>query len=181
MNSLSFTPFPNLSTQRLNLRRLKLKDDKEIHFLRSDEMVNKYIDRPKTVTNEEARKFIDKINKGIDNNEWIYWAISIKDDDKLIGTICIWNFSAEKDMAELGFELFPQFQGKGIMHEALTKIIEYGFEKLNLKKLKAYTNLQNIPSIKLLEKNKFIQEKVFDEKHSVTGESFDTVIYSLDR
>ena len=67
------------------------------------------------------------------------------------------------------------------MQEALVKIVEYGFENLKLNKLEAYTNLQNSPSTKLLEKNKFIQEKVFEEKHSVTGESFNTVIYSLER
>ena len=181
MNSLIFTPFPNLFTDRLNLRQLKLEDESEILFLRSNESINKYIDRPKTISNVDARKFIDKINYGIENNEWIYWAISIKDDDKLIGTICIWNFSAEKDIAELGFELFPQFQGKGLMQEALIKIMKYGFKKLNLKKLEAYTNQENTSSIKLLERNKFIQEKVFEEKHSITGESFNTVIYSLDR
>ena len=180
MNNINFTPFPNLTTQRLNLRQLKLDDESDIHFLRSDESVNEFIDRPITVTNEDAREFINKINNGIENNEWIYWAISPKESNKLIGTICIWNFSAEKDIAELGFELFPQFQGKGLMQEALIKIIEYGFEKLNLKKLKAYTNQLNIASIKLLKKNNFIKEKTFEEKHSLTGESFNTVIYSLE-
>jgi len=181
MNNINFSPFPNLFTDRLNLRQLKLEDDNEIYFLRTDEMVNKFIDRPKTVTKEEVRKFIDKINNGIENNEWIYWAITTKENDKLIGTICLWNISTEKDIAELGFELIPKYQGKGIMHEALVKIIEFGFTNIHLEKLKAYTNQLNIPSIKLLEKNKFIQEKVFEEKHSVTGERFNTVIYSLNR
>lgn len=181
MNNINFTPFPILTTERLVLRKLKFEDENEISFLRSDESINKYIDRPKTVTNEDAKKFIDKINAGIKNNDWIYWAITTKDNNKLIGTICLWNFSEEKDIAELGFELSTEYQGKGIMQEALAKIIEYGFENLNLKKLEAYTNQQNIPSLKLLEKNNFIQEKVFWEKHSVTGEGFNTTIYSLER
>lgn len=179
MNNLSVTPFPNLSTERLNLRQLKFKDFNEICFLRSDESVNEYIDRPQTTTIEDAKKFIIKINKGIENNEWIYWAITTKDSNKLIGTICLWNFSTEKDIAELGFELIPQFQGKGIMQETLMRIIEYGLENLNLKKINAYTNQQNIPSRKLLERNNFILEKTFEEKHSITGESLSTVIYSL--
>lgn len=181
MNNVNFKPFPNLFTDRLNLRQLKLEDESEILFLRSDKLVNKYIDRPITISNVDARKFIDYINYGIENNEWIYWAITTKNSKKLIGTICIWNFSAGKDIAELGFELFPQFQGKGIMQETLIQIIEYGFENLNLKKLEAYTNQQNIPSIKLLEKNNFILEKTIQEKRSITGESLSTVIYSLER
>ena len=180
MNNLNFTPFPNLTTERLKLRRLKLEDDKEIHFLRSDEEVNKYIDRPKTITKRDAEKFIKKINYGIDKNEWIYWAITGKESDKLIGTICIWNFSEDKLTAELGFELAPQYQGKGIMKEVLDKIIEYGFTKFKMKKLNGYTNLLNIPSINLMEKVGFVQEKIFEEKHSITGESLKTVIYSID-
>lgn len=181
MNKIDFSPFPVLYSERLILRQLKQMDDKEIYSLRSDESVNKYIDRPKTISNVDARKFIDKINYGIENNEWIYWAITTKDSDKLIGTICIWNFSAGNDIAEIGFELIPEYHGKGLMQETLIRIIEYGFENLNLKKLKAYTNQQNISSIKLLEKNNFILEKTFEEKHSITGEGFSTVIYSLDR
>lgn len=179
MNNINFTNFPNLSTDRLKLRQLKIEDDNEICFLRSDETVNKYIDRPKTLTNEDARRFIDKINSGINNSEWLYWAITLRESDKLIGTICIWNFSDDKMIAELGFELIPKYQGKGIMHEVLLKIVEYGFENLKLIKLKAYTNQQNIPSFKLLEKTGFVQEKVFEEKHSVTGEILNTVIYSV--
>lgn len=178
---MKFTLFPNLFTERLNLRQLNLEDENEIRFLRSDGSVNKYIDRPRTTTNEEAKNFIEKTNKGIARDEWIYWAISTKNNEKLIGTICLWNFSEDKDIAELGFELFPQLQGKGIMHEALVQIIEYGFEILNLIKLDACTNQRNIPSIKLLEKNNFILQKTFEEKHSITGESLSTVIYSLNR
>ncbi len=181
MNNIKFAPFPNLFTERLNLRQLNLEDKNEIRFLRSDESVNKYIDRPRTKTNEEAKNFVEKINKGIARDEWIYWAISTKNNEKLIGTICLWNFSEDKNIAELGFELFPQLQGKGIMHEALMQIVEYGFEILNLKKLEAYTNQQNISSIKLLKKNNFVLEKTIEEKHSITGESLSTVIYSLDR
>ena len=79
MNSINFAPFPILTTEKLKLRRLKLEDDNEIHFLRSDEAVNKYIDRPKTINKIDAEKFIKKINYGIDNNEWIYWAITRKE------------------------------------------------------------------------------------------------------
>ena len=114
MNKINFIPFPNLTTERLVLRQLKFEDENEICFLRSDESINKYIDRPKTATNEDARKFIDKINTGIERNDWIYWAITTKENDKLIGTICLWNFSHEKYIAELGFELIPEYQGKGI-------------------------------------------------------------------
>jgi len=73
----------------LTLRQLNREDEKEIFVHRSDERILKYIDIPKAETIEDARNFIEKINKGIDENEWVYWEITFKNDSQLIGTICL--------------------------------------------------------------------------------------------
>jgi len=159
MLHINFTPFPSITTQRLTLRRLNIKDAKEIMMLRSDERVNEFIDRPKSIDLNEAKNFMEKIDKGINNNEWIYWAITLKDNDTLIGTICLWNISVENDMAELGYELQPDFQGKGLMQEAVTKIIEYGFNKMRLKVITAFTHPNNNRSTSLLLKHNFLLDK----------------------
>jgi [ribosomal protein S5]-alanine N-acetyltransferase len=85
MLHINFTPFPNLATERLVLRKLTIKDAKEIMLLRSNEQVNKFIERTKSIDLNEAKKFIKKINNGINNNEWIYWAITLKEKNSLIG------------------------------------------------------------------------------------------------
>ena len=123
------TTFPILTTERLILRQLEIQDEQEIFFLRSDERVNKWLVAPIAQNVDEARIFINKINCGINNNEWAYWAITLKNNNKLIGTICFWNISIEENKAEIGYVLHPHFQGKGIMQEAIHKVIEYGFEK----------------------------------------------------
>jgi ribosomal-protein-alanine N-acetyltransferase len=89
MNTINFTPFPKLATKHLTLRQLNMEDEKEIFVHRSDERILKYIDIPKAETIEDARNFIEKINKGIDENEWVYWEITFKNDSQLIGTICL--------------------------------------------------------------------------------------------
>jgi len=162
MLHINFTPFPVITTQRLILRRLNIKDTKEIMMLRSDEQVNKFIDRPKSIDLTEAKQFIEKIDKGINNNEWIYWAITLKGNDNLIGTICLWNISVENDTAEIGYELLPTFQGKGIMQEAITKIIEYGFNKMKLKVITAFTHINNTQSTNLLMKYNFLPDKNYE-------------------
>ncbi len=152
---MNFTPFPEIKTERLLLRPLKTSDWQEISFLRSDEQVNKFVDRPKAETKEEAIHFIDKITKDISNNEWIYWAISLKSNSTLIGSICLWKFSEDKKTAEVGFDLHPNFQKKGIMDEALKSVIQFGFNNLHLDKIEAYTQYNNASSLQLLEKNHF--------------------------
>lgn len=158
MNKLNFRPFPKLETKRLILRKLEKCDKAEIFRLRSNDKVNKFIDRPKQKSINEASVFINKINKGVKNNEWIYWAITLKDHPKLIGTICLWNFSTTKVIAELGYELNPSLQGKGIMNESLLNVIEYGFNSIGLDIIEAYTHKKNNHSTKLLIKNGFEQD-----------------------
>jgi ribosomal-protein-alanine N-acetyltransferase len=161
MLRLLFSPFPILTTGRLVLRQLTIDDANDIFKLRSDEKVNEFIDRPKTADLSSAIKFIEKIDKGINENQSIYWVISLKGNDILIGTICLWNFLPEKDMAETGYELLPEYQGKGFMREALAKIIDFGLHKINLKIITAFTHLGNERSIRLLEKSSF----KFDNDH----------------
>ena len=57
MPSFSFTPFPELTTQRLFLRQLTDEDAPFIYLLRSDESVNKFLDRQKAASVQEAVAF----------------------------------------------------------------------------------------------------------------------------
>lgn len=156
MLPFNFTPFPKLDTERLVLRQLTIADAGPIAALRSNAAVNQYLARPKSTSPEEAIQFIDKINLNISNNTALYWVIALKENEVLIGTICLWNFNPEELTAEIGYELLPDFQGKGFMQEALQAVINYGCHTLQLKTITAYTLTENKASIKLLEKNNFI-------------------------
>jgi ribosomal-protein-alanine N-acetyltransferase len=85
----------------------------------------------------------------------------LKGKSQLIGSISLWNFSKDGTSAEVGYDLSPNFQNKGIMTEALQKVIEYGKNQLNLFYIEAYTHKENMNSIKLLEHNNFypVQER----------------------
>jgi [ribosomal protein S5]-alanine N-acetyltransferase len=179
--AFNFSPFPQLITDRLFLRRLSLDDAGEVFMLRSDETVNKYLDRPRATTIEEAKAFINKINLSIDTNLSIFWAISFKEETKLIGTICLWNFSEEENKVEIGYELLPQFHGKGIMQEAVLKVVEFAFQNLKLHSIEAWTTQQNKGSIKILERNYFARDHDLETKIDRTIEGPDLIIYSLSK
>jgi ribosomal-protein-alanine N-acetyltransferase len=155
MLQLNFSPFPTLQTERLVLRQLVPEDVNAITALRSNELVNRHLDRQKTTTTKEALLFIDKIDKGISNNQSIYWVIALKENNFLIGTICYWNIVAEKNVAEIGYELHPDYHGKGIMQQAIATVIDFGFNIMQLKAITAFTSPANIASVKSLERNNF--------------------------
>lgn len=57
--------------------------------------------------------------------------------------------------AEIGYELLPDFQGKGIMQEAISKVIDFGILHIGLNSIEAYTHSKNQSSTRLLEKFNF--------------------------
>ena len=179
MTAYSFTSFPELETERLHLRQLSLNDEKEIYFLRSDPEVNKYLDRPRASSLEEARQFIQKINEGVSARECPFWAIHLKQKAGLIGTICLWNFCHEEKRAELGYELLPQYQGKGYMTEAMQKVIGFGIKTMQLKTIEAWCRADNRASLKILEKNKFKRDKKAEARMNAEEQNQGLVIYSL--
>ena len=155
MRGRNFIPFPVLKTERLTLRQLVSSDDNEIFALRSDDNINKYLDRKPSTSIDDAKTFIQTINKNIQRNESIYWAITLNGTDKLIGTICLFDFSDDNLKAEIGYELLPDFQGKGIMQEATSKVIDFGIQHIGLNSIEAYTHFKNQSSTRLLEKFNF--------------------------
>jgi len=179
MLNITFNPFPLITTERLFLRKVEMTDADEIFFLRSDKEVMRYIDRPPAESLEEACGFIQKITDLEKNSEAVTWAITLKGEDKLIGTVCYWNIRKEHYRAEIGYLLHPDFWGKGIMKEAMAEVIKYGFKVMNLHSIEANVNPDNKASIKLLEGYNFFREAYFKENYFFNGKFLDTAIYSL--
>jgi ribosomal-protein-alanine N-acetyltransferase len=117
-----------------------------------------YLDRQAATSIEDAVTFIEKILAIINRNEGCYWAICLKENPRPVGTICYFDFSSDQTAAEIGYELHPFYQHKGIMQEALTTVLHYGFQVLQLKSITAFPSADNVPSIRLLERNGFKRE-----------------------
>lgn len=144
-----------LKTERLLLRQLDLSDVEDIMFLRTDAVVNRYVNRDTPKNHQDVLNFIEKIVNGVNDEKCYYWCITKQHSNKLIGTISLWNFSENKKKAEIGYDLHPKYHGQGIMSEALQVVVHYGFKELKIDKLEAFTHFENLSSINLLLKNKF--------------------------
>lgn len=156
MRQNNFEPFPTLTTENLILRQLSIDDVQDVFHLRSDKQVNTYLGRQLCLTIEEAREFIHIILAPTIKNESYYWAITCRKSNIFFGTICIYNLLDDKRIAEIGFELLPSFQNKGIMKEAAQSVINYAFNSISIECIEAYTHQQNKSSTKLLEKLGFV-------------------------
>jgi ribosomal-protein-alanine N-acetyltransferase len=170
-----------IETERLVLRPLQDSDAEALQRLRSDERVNQYLDRPASITIEYALEFIHRIQRNTAENDCFYWAIALKSDPTLIGTVCFWNLVPEKNQAELGYELYTPFHGKGIMMEAVNAVLKTGFESLDFELITATPVYLNEDSVKLLLRNGF---EFFEDAGQFLSEEeiqVGMVVYLLDK
>ena len=174
-----FTPFPTLHTQRLILRRMVIEDTPEILFLRSNENVMKYIDKKRAATIEDAEEWLRMIDDALELNNGITWAISLKESPRvMLGSIGYWRIIKEHYRAEIGYMLNHEYWRKGIMKEALLRVIDFGFDELKLHSIEANINTGNVASSRILLNTGFVQEAYFKEDFFFEGTFRDTIIYS---
>lgn len=159
--------YHRLETPRLSLRKLEVTDWETVSYLRSDKLVNQFVRRANADTREKALAFIERTNLQISNDDLFSWCISLKKAPAMIGSITLWNLSADSTCAEVGYDLKPGFQKQGIMSEALQAVLAFGFGELELQKIEAYTERRNEASRKLLLSNGFLfNEERKDEENS---------------
>ena len=179
MLEFNFSPFPNIETNRLILRRMKTSDANQIFALRSNPEIMQFIPRPLITTKEEALEFISVMDANVNNNNVINWAITTKEEDTLIGMIGFYRMKPENYRAEVGYILSADFHGQGIITEALERIIQFGFDEMKLNSIEAVIDPENYGSEKVLLKNNFVKEGHFKEHTFFEGKFLDSVFYSL--
>lgn len=145
---------PSLESKQLVLRSLQLPDTQEVFRLRSEKEVNRYIPRAPFFSTHEAVDFVQAIQEGISSGAWMYWGIRVKPHPRIIGTICLWNFSNDRLIADVGYEMLPEFFGNGYMSDAMKLVIELS-AKMGMRTLRAHTLANNMRSVRLLQKFDF--------------------------
>lgn len=176
---VNFSPFPVLYTNRLVLKSFSQNDALSLAEMRSNSRVNEFLDRADSMSLEDAGIFIENRIKDAEENESIMWAIHFKEQSTILGSICYWNIVPEKDKAEIGYEMHPDYYGKGIMHEAMQAVIEYGFSVMKLKVIEAFPVKDNIKSIQLLERNHFKRDFNITSYNLGADELKNTSVYIL--
>lgn len=180
-NEEVFDKFPVLETERLILREIKPEDVNEIYDIRSSEEAMKYFGHNVYTSLTEAEEMISAITNGFKNKEGIRWGIALKGSDRLIGSGGPWRLLKQHLRCEIGYDLLPNYWRRGIMSEALSEMIKFIFDKMNLHSIEANVDPDNIASVKLLEKLGFEKEGHIKESYYFNGVFTDTGIYSLIR
>lgn len=114
------------------------------------------------------------------NRDFILFLLSDKKSGKIIGRCGLHNWNKDHNRAEIGYNMsFDTFKRKGLMSEAVAKIIDYGFKVLQLHRIEALVSENNIPSKKILEKFNFTKEALLRE-HYFNGNKYEnSLLFSI--
>ncbi len=154
----AFTAFPVLTTERLRLRQLRADDAEAIFAILSDEAVTRYIGFEPHQSLEDSRQNIEQAHDRYARREAIRWGVTLKGEDRVIGSCSFHHFGPGYHRAEVGYDLHRAYWGKGIASEAVTAVLTYGFATLDLHRIEAIIDIANDASKNLLLKLGFQYE-----------------------
>ncbi|MBW4654645.1 MAG: GNAT family N-acetyltransferase [Kaiparowitsia implicata GSE-PSE-MK54-09C] len=100
--------------------------------------------------------------------------------EDLIGSVGVDDFRlGQTHRAEVGYWLATAYRGQNLMSDALGVFVSYAFDHLELTRLTAHTLAFNVPSAKVLEKNKFKHEGCLRHHTQTRNGIFDTLVWGL--
>ncbi|MEI2317325.1 MULTISPECIES: GNAT family N-acetyltransferase [Bacillus cereus group] len=141
-----------LETERLVLRWFDIKDAPFILELVNDPAWIQFIGDKRIKNLEDAKKYI--LNGPVDMYNKMGFGLYLverKEDLTPLGMCGLIKRDTLEDV-DIGFAFLEKFRSKGYGFESASAVIDYGVQKLGLKRIVAITTIDNINSGKLLEK-----------------------------
>jgi [ribosomal protein S5]-alanine N-acetyltransferase len=170
--------FPTLETERLILRQLAASDAQDAFLFMSDEENVRYYD-PKPMTQlKQAEESIERHRRRFAQQEALRWGITMKGENRVIGNGG-YALDADNHLAVLSYILSKHYWNHGIMTEALTAMIQFGFEHLHVHRIEAQVAYPNLASARLLEKLGFQEEGRFRDRQYANKQFMDERMFAL--
>ncbi len=155
----------SIETHRLHLRSFQESDIETFMRYRSDPDIAKYQgwDAPYSLT--DATAFVREMQQKqpVQRGEWYQIAIELKDTSEMIGDCAFHILAEDARQAEIAFTLARQHHGKEYATEAVTRLLDYLFGELALHRVRAICDVENVASMKLLERMRMRREGHFIE------------------
>lgn len=112
--------------------------------------------------------------------EWLlFWNGAT--DGGPIGWVSLRIAQRSTEVAEIGYSVVREQRGKGVATEAVAGLAGEGFERAQLRAVRAYCVPENAPSRAVLLRNGFVEAGVAKHGATVQGHAVDIVEYLLER
>jgi ribosomal-protein-alanine N-acetyltransferase len=172
-----------LKTEKLNI--VLLSNNHSAHLLNYYKKNKEHLEKwePKRdssfYTASFFKRLIIKRLKEIQKGQSVRFVIIPNESNTIIG-VC--NYTIESDMkCHLGYSISEEYEGKGLMYEALLKTNQYIFDKIDIKTIQASIIIKNQRSNRLLERLLFKYIGKVNNYLEINGKLEDHSIYHLNK
>ncbi|MGH4120333.1 GNAT family N-acetyltransferase [Clostridium sp.] len=178
---LKHTGTKTIETQRLILRQFKEKDAADMfNNWASDDEVTRYVSWQTHSDIEVSKKTLKMWIDEYSNRENYNWAIEIKENGSVVGSIVIFNIDNNIENCEIGYCTSKAFWNKGITTEAFSAVINFAFKEVGFERITGRHNVDNLASGRVMEKCGLKYEGTLRKIHRMnTGSLVDCKYYSI--
>lgn len=162
----------------INLRKLTLKDAKDIYENVKDREVSKWTATiPYPYPKDGAKKFIRRAKYEAEKGKSLI--LGIEFDKKVVGVVSLMHINKIRKRAEIGYWLGKRHWGKGIMTQAVREILKIAFKREKLHRIYAKIYQENTSSQKIMEKCGFKLEGTHKDSCFKHGKRRNILTYAI--
>jgi ribosomal-protein-alanine N-acetyltransferase len=128
---------PEMTTERLLLRRMRVTDAEDMHRYACRSDVTRYLLWSPHPDLAYTREYLQYLNTKYAAGTFYDWAVTLRSNGRMIGTCGFTRFDLPHGCGELGYVLNPDYHGLGYGTEAAARVMRFGFEELGLHRIEA--------------------------------------------
>ncbi len=176
---LKFLGNPGLETERLILRKFEIPDVHDILEYAKDPDVARYTTWEAHKSIKDSEGFVKWVLDRYQKDEAGEWGIELKETGKIIGSMGFVQLDLINSVGVIGYALGKNYWGKGIITEAVSRLIRFSFEEMNLNRIEAVHIVGNEASGRVMQKVGMVFEGVLRQKMFAKGKFWDVKQYAI--
>jgi len=173
---------PTLATPRLRLRPFRLTDADDVQRLAGERAIaDTTRNVPHPYEDGMAERWIESQARAFARGRLVNFAITLRDEGALVGSIGLTLDAEAPGCAELGYWVGVPYWNRGYCTEAARAVVDYGFSQRGLERIHAHHLLRNPASGRVLAKIGMTREGYCREVLVAGGVPEDLVLYGMGR
>jgi len=167
----------NLKTPRFNLILRTVDELNAIVQMSDEDMADKFqFSNLEEITNERSRalRLLER-----DESEYVLWDVHERSTGDNIANLGFHNLKMNHKRSEIGYWCTLNWRRRGVISEALSAVLNFGFNEMSLNRIEAFLDINNIASEKVLLKSNFIKEGTLREHYIDHDRPCDSFVYSI--
>ncbi len=147
--------FHEIETERLLLKNISYEDREFILKEFSDDSINKYLFDVEPLNSLEEADEIIGFYLEPEPRRQHRWILTLKNNGEKVGTCGFHCWDEIQKCVDIGYDLQEEYWGQGLMSEAVSAVLDFAKNKMQVRQIRAHIYVDNVNSIRLVERFNF--------------------------